>query len=267
MKKLLVPIGFYLAIMLSSTSCDKRPEGVLTDAQMCDVLADMHKSDAYLKIEKSPADTDSLNRQFMQGILRRHGITRAQFDSSLVWYGHHVDRFDAVYDRVLAQLNEEAGRRPDTPAKSSSGEDLWTGPSTVMLRPWSNRDHLSWAIDSSKVSKGQRLIWEFRAKAPTDAVMTYIGVDYADGTSAWVSSRQYTGDKIQVRLQLDTTLIPLRAYGYARYPSGISAPVVFDSISLQVENLSPDAYYEVYNQHHFSPRKKSTGNDTPTSQD
>lgn len=41
----------------------------------------------------------------------RHGVTREQFDTTLVWYGHHIETYMKIYDRVVERLkaeNEEA---------------------------------------------------------------------------------------------------------------------------------------------------------------
>ena len=40
-------------------------------------------------------------------VLEKHGITQAQFDSSLVWYTANPQLFDKIYPKVLAAIEEE----------------------------------------------------------------------------------------------------------------------------------------------------------------
>ena len=40
-------------------------------------------------------------------VLEAHGITQAQFDSSLVWYTAHPQLFDKIYPRVMRNLEKE----------------------------------------------------------------------------------------------------------------------------------------------------------------
>ena len=40
-------------------------------------------------------------------VMEKHGITQAEFDSSLVWYTAHPSLFDKIYPKVLAELKAE----------------------------------------------------------------------------------------------------------------------------------------------------------------
>ena len=65
-----------------------------------------------------------------QSIFRKYDITQAEYDSSLVWYGRHLDIYMKVYDRVLADLNERQKALGDVqasaaPVSKQDSVDIW----------------------------------------------------------------------------------------------------------------------------------------------
>lgn len=248
-------------ISVAFASCDKRPENVLSDDVMCEVFADLHKSGAYLASEYGAMSSDSLNKVYMQSVFRNYGITRAQFDSTLSWYGYHIDKFDAVYDRVIEKLKSDSGQKAGNGLSGAGGDNLWAGDTRLMLMPRASSDHLRFSLDSTTVHKGNRILWQLNALVPDESVETFVAVDYSDGTTSYRSARQYAQEKINISFQVDSVLTPVRAYGYLRAISKWNQPVLFDSISLQVLPLAPGEYYDVYNQKHFNPSQKKRASD------
>lgn len=105
MKKGLAGIG--LGILLALVSCNHQREGVLSKAQMTDLLVDVHKSEAVIALNYSKFPNDSTKRIIREAVFERHNITQAQFDSSLVWYGNHIEDYMEIYDQVIERLNKE----------------------------------------------------------------------------------------------------------------------------------------------------------------
>ena len=68
-----------------------RPKGILHSRQMREIILDLHKTDALLYAQ----------------VMENHGVTQAQFDSSLVWYTAHPALFDKIYPKVLKELKAE----------------------------------------------------------------------------------------------------------------------------------------------------------------
>ena len=84
-----------------------RPKGILHSWEMRRVLVDLHKTDALLQVTgkmQSPTEVKSI---YYAQVLDKHGITQAQFDSSLVWYTAHPQIFDKIYPKVLNDLKAE----------------------------------------------------------------------------------------------------------------------------------------------------------------
>ncbi|MGN0235532.1 MAG: DUF4296 domain-containing protein [Paludibacteraceae bacterium] len=91
------------AVCLSSC----RPRGVLSSREMRSVLHDLHRADAILQVAGYNYGHDAALAKYYQQVLEKHGITQAQFDSSLVWYTDHPQRFDKIYPKVVAELEAE----------------------------------------------------------------------------------------------------------------------------------------------------------------
>ena len=74
-------------------------------------------------------------------VLKKHGLTQAQFDSSLVYYYTRADRFQEIYKHVQERLNNEAEKygaavsEGPIKAASLSGDtaDVWKGNRALML--------------------------------------------------------------------------------------------------------------------------------------
>lgn len=92
-----------LCIML----CGCRPRGVLSSSEMRSVLHDLHHAEAVLQVAGYNYGHDEAVAKYYQQILDNHGVTQTQFDSSLVWYTNHPQRFDKIYPRVVRDLEAD----------------------------------------------------------------------------------------------------------------------------------------------------------------
>ena len=97
-------LAFWLGVVCL-TGC--RPRGVLSSREMRSVLHDLHRADAILQVAGYNYGHDAALAKYYQQVLEKHGITQAQFDSSLVWYTDHPQRFDKIYPKVVADLEAE----------------------------------------------------------------------------------------------------------------------------------------------------------------
>ncbi len=70
-------------------------------------MVDLHKTDALLQVAGMQYGHNDAADIFYAEVLEKHGVTQAQFDSSLVWYTAHPQLFDKIYPKVLAKLDAE----------------------------------------------------------------------------------------------------------------------------------------------------------------
>jgi hypothetical protein len=71
---------------------------------MTEVLTDLHKLDGSLAAKGILYGKPDEKNAYYSSVLKKHGITQAQFDSSLVWYTKNPKKFDDVYIKVLENL-------------------------------------------------------------------------------------------------------------------------------------------------------------------
>jgi len=99
---------FLAIILLSLIACKPdRPEGVLSEEKMIDVLVDMHLAEGVMSVSRvrqqfhyQPA------RVFYDSIFNHQNITREQFNQSVHYYSKDVNQYDKIYDEVLERLNK-----------------------------------------------------------------------------------------------------------------------------------------------------------------
>ena len=84
-----------------------RPKGILTTRQMRSVLHDLHRADAILQVSGYSYGHDEEVARYYGEVLEQHGITQAQFDSSIVWYTDHPYIYRTVYPRLIQRLEAE----------------------------------------------------------------------------------------------------------------------------------------------------------------
>ena len=97
-----------LVVAVLSTGC--RPKGIMHSGKMREVLVDLHKTDALLQMAGQQYIPIEEKNLYYAQVLEKHGITQAQFDSSIVWYTAHPQLFDKIYPRVMAELKDEETR-------------------------------------------------------------------------------------------------------------------------------------------------------------
>lgn len=88
------------------TAC--RPRNVLSPKQMEDVFVDLHTAEGMIEISGLNYGHDEYLKGYFQSVLDKHGITQAQFDSSLVWYTSNPVIFEKIYPKVVERLEKQA---------------------------------------------------------------------------------------------------------------------------------------------------------------
>ena len=155
-----------LFLALLCCSCEQRPEGVLSKGDMEDVLYDYHLAQAMA--DWAPDREGTSNQPYLEAVFRKHGITEAEFDSSLVWYNAHASDLKDIYDNLKdrftfesQKLQIEAGDKEMATIIVEGGDttNLWNGPRIIVLRnnPLLNLEKFS-VKDDSLFKRGDNFI-------------------------------------------------------------------------------------------------------------
>jgi hypothetical protein len=79
-------------------SCTNRPHHVLSEEKMAEVLTDLYITESAMR-DNQP---DSLPLVF-----KKHRISEAKFDTSLVWYHANLDKYQKVNELIIAECTRQ----------------------------------------------------------------------------------------------------------------------------------------------------------------
>jgi len=121
MKGIILSI-FIFQFSFLMTGC--RPKGILHSWELRALLYDLHRMDALLQVSGKQYESDEVRNIYYAAVLEKHGVTQAQFDSSLVWYTAHPQLFDKIYPKVIVRLMEDEQQFETTHAAELEGNGL-----------------------------------------------------------------------------------------------------------------------------------------------
>ena len=131
------------AAMIIISACKPTvPSRYLQPDEMEDLMYDYYVSQGLIDIKNG--STEYQHRYNIEAVLRKHGLTQAEFDSSLVYYYNHMERLNVIFTNIQKRLSEEAlelgasvGEVERFTIQSTSGDttDVWEGYRQIMLTP------------------------------------------------------------------------------------------------------------------------------------
>lgn len=96
-------------------SCNKESGNHLPPEKMKAVLTDIHLAESYSMVLKnntlsqpSSKNIDSLS-EYYAVILKHHGITSQEYQSSLEWYKEHPQDLDTIYTNMQPEFSRLQG--------------------------------------------------------------------------------------------------------------------------------------------------------------
>ncbi len=90
-------------------SCkDESKKMVIAEGKMEDVLYDYHLLDGIVRT--SNLDSATI-RAYVEAVYEKHGITQAEFDSSMVYYMRHTEILEGIYKRLYSRIENEGRLR------------------------------------------------------------------------------------------------------------------------------------------------------------
>lgn len=106
MKKLMICLVAVMALLFCVSSCKPSlPSGVLSKGKMTDILYDYHLALAMAHMDDNGDKGQSL--AYREAVLRKHDVTSAEFDTSMVYYMRHTELLEDVYKDLTDRYNNE----------------------------------------------------------------------------------------------------------------------------------------------------------------
>lgn len=160
-----------LSVVLMFSCKPQTPDTVIQPDEFENILYDFHLADAMAEDENT-GQTDSytmaLNRM---AVLKKHGISQADFDSSLVYYVRHADRLHKIYEDLSKRFSDEAlslgasandlSRYGNLKSERDTS-NLWSGATSYVLTAVTPYNVITFNITAdSTYHKGDKIIFSF----------------------------------------------------------------------------------------------------------
>ena len=212
-----------MAVVLGSCK-PGTPKQFIQPDDMEDILVDYHLAKA---MAQQGVDRPYNEHLLMEAVLKKHGVTEADFDSSLVYYYTRADRFDGIYKRVANRLEEQAvalgaseGEIGKYATLNNEGDtaNIWVESPTLMLMPVPPYNRYEFTIEAdSTFQKGDQFLFQFMADyvyqdGSKDGIL-YLAVSYPDTVVTRQQRFSYSGLS-QLRFNYGTQETPQRIKGY-----------------------------------------------------
>lgn len=173
MKKLMICLVAVMALLFCVSSCKPSlPGGVLSKGKMTDILYDYHLALAMAHMDDNGDKGQSL--AYREAVLRKHDVTSAEFDSSMVYYMRHTELLEDVYKDLTDRYNNEitamggsAKEGGEFANLSATGDtaNVWNLATSMVFMPVKPFNSTSFNIKvDSTFHKGDRLMLDFDAQ-------------------------------------------------------------------------------------------------------
>lgn len=138
------------------------PSGVIQPDEMEDLLYDYHLADAMARQASGNYDQNII--AYHTAVLRKYGVTTADFDSSMVYYMRHATQLHDMYENIAERMSKDAQAAGSSVGTGSDNEnfntasgdtiDLWKGPQSIVLIP--NEPYNLYSFHFKPDAKAQR---------------------------------------------------------------------------------------------------------------
>ena len=100
-------IGVTMLALCGMWSCGKKvPEDIIQPQAMENLLYDYHL--ATTMSADLPYDENYKKQAYLAYVFQKHGVTEAEFDSSMVWYSRHSDEMNTIYQNLQKRMETTA---------------------------------------------------------------------------------------------------------------------------------------------------------------
>lgn len=254
-----------IIIAFAVCACQRTPEGIIPPGKMAPLLADMQMGEAVVENSSNRFNNDSVRRLLKQSIYAKHGYTTEQVDTSLYWYGAHLELYMEVCDEAEELLKKriyEAERRGAKAENarlevSQDGDsvNLWTAPPMLRNYKGNPTEYITFSIPRDKNwEQGDRYTLSVKGIMTGSPIAMQIVADYTDGSTEYVSARRNSEQTERLTLVLDSMKTAQSVYGFVRYTPREGEVSYLDSLSLVRTRGHNDNKAARANQHHTRHR-------------
>lgn len=257
-----LPLFVFSLGLLVLIGCRKTPDNVLPHDEMVSLLADLHRGEGVMDMNRREFKEDSMRIAFRDAIYRKHNVTKQTVDSSYYWYARNMDEYSKIYDDVIALLEKEIEETEATAARIQTAAvgdsaNAWSFSSRYILSENSPQHELAVQLfPDDNWEKGDNYTLNFKLINNLSPFTSMIGVEYADGQLEWIENESKDAGKYNYTLVTDSTKELSRVFSVLRAPQLGSQVVFVDSLSLMRTRKDKSVYSKRHSQKKILPVKE-----------
>lgn len=220
-KSCLVRATMTIILVLVASCKPTVPSEYIQPGEMEDILYDYHISQAmvYQRQQKNPKETAGNSPMYKrnlyyQTVLKKYGVTEAEFDSSLVYYYSHADKLQKIYKRISERMEKNAvslGTSVSDINKYSQFKadgdtaNIWNSSTSALLTPAPPYNRLDFKIESDTTfKKGDSFLLNFMTdfiyQGGTKDAIIYIAIRYDNDSISTHNSHVAVSGLSQLRI-------------------------------------------------------------------
>ncbi|MBP5522967.1 MAG: DUF4296 domain-containing protein [Bacteroidaceae bacterium] len=143
----------YIILCLFLLSCSEEKSDIIPPDKMEEILFDYHLAQGIIDVQ--PPEDYTHNQRYLDAVFSNHGITEAQFDSSMIYYTREALKLREMYVNINRRYKEidealkmQAGNDNTFLGLTSDGDtaNIWSTGTTVVLRPAPMQNKLVFTI-------------------------------------------------------------------------------------------------------------------------
>ena len=224
------PLILFVLVVLVMACKPTVPSSIIPPSDMEDLLYDYHVALAMAREDYNSDEVEFARTKYCLAVLKKHDVTEAEFDSSLVYYYSHVDYLKKIYSGVNERLTDEAkvlgasvGEIGHYSQYSATGDtaNIWKLATSVLLlpRPTMNRFDFTVKADTSYY-KGDSFMFQFQTEyiwqsGTKDAVVCLLTKYEGDSITQTVNHVSVSGtSQIRVPVNRDGKLKEMEGFIY-----------------------------------------------------
>ena len=155
--------AFFLLAMVSCTP--SVPDRYIQPDKMEDILYDYHIADAMYQSNSGEATTMIA---YKTAVLKKNGVSEAEFDSSMVYYTRHTRLLQKIYESLSTRLSKEALALGASASEinqyslnSANGDttNVWTGERSIVFSPYRPFNLSSFTLKTDTTYKAGDNLW------------------------------------------------------------------------------------------------------------
>lgn len=249
----------FLFLIILACGCNRKPKEVLPEDEMVDLLTDLQLAEGYLN---SSGHNNAERDVLIASVLKKHGVSQAQLDSTIAYYGRNIDEYYLLYNKVENKIRKKS-INASTDEGNSQADDIWPYNRFAALFPNQTTNGITFSFPADNLESGNALEWKFRLPNSEQIDATF-GIEYTNGLVSVINRNSSNSRSVSLEIQTDTALVAKRIFGsMTSYES--NHPLWVDSIQLVKLPFDSLNYSKIRSQKSiFPPQQKPK--ETPSSE-